>query len=90
MVIVINYDGRQQMFHHYWLPLIYKHQECTFWVEGDTEKMIYPSDISNLNVTKRVDRDKLKNPVMYCNIDKVPTYRTMIDFKHNVFYEVPL
>ncbi len=78
------------MFHHYWLPLIYKHQECTFWVEGNTEKMIYPSDIPNLNVTKQVNRDKLKNPVMYCNIDKVPTYRTMIDFKHNVFYEVPL
>ena len=52
--------------------------------------MIYPSDIPNLNVTKQVNRDKLKNPVMYCNIDKVPTYRTMIDFKHNVFYEVPL
>ena len=52
--------------------------------------MIYPSDIPNLNVTKQVNRDKLKNSVMYCNIDKVPTYRTMIDFKHNVFYEVPL
>ena len=52
--------------------------------------MIYPSDIPNLNVTKLVDKDKLKNPVMYCDIDKVPTYRTMIDFKHNVFYEVPL
>ena len=90
MVIVIKYDGRQQLFHHYWLPLIYKHQECTFFVEDDTEKIIYPSDIPNLNVTKQVNKDKLKEPVMYCNIDRVPTYRTMIDFNHKVFYEVPL
>lgn len=90
MVIVIKYDGRQQMFHHYWLPLIYKHQECKFFVEGDIEKMIYPKDVPNLHVTKKVNKDNMKKPIMYCNIDQVPTYKTMIDFNNNIFYKVPL
>jgi len=78
------------MFHHYWLPLIYKHQECKFFVEGDIEKMIYPKDVPNLHVTKKVNKDNMKKPIMYCNIDQVPTYKTMIDFNNNIFYKVPL
>ena len=47
MVITLKFNGEQQLFHYYWLPLMYKHNECKFIVEDKTTKMIYPKDIDN-------------------------------------------
>ena len=60
MNIVIKYNGRQKLFHHYWLPLIYKHNECTFYVEDKNGSMIYPSGIRNLKVIIDINKENLK------------------------------
>ena len=90
MNIVIKYNGRQKLFHHYWLPLIYKHPECTFYVEDKNGSIICPSGIPNIKMVIDISKQKLKGKTLYCDIDKVPTYKTMTDFSNNVFYEVPL
>ena len=90
MNIVIKYNGKQKLFHHYWLPLIYKHNECMFYVEDKNDSLIYPSGIPNLKVVIDISKEKLKGKTLYCNIYKVPTYKTMANFDNNVFYEVPL
>lgn len=90
MNIVIKYNGRQKLFHHYWLPLIYKHPECTFYVEDKNGSIICPSGIRNIKMVIDISKQKLKGKTLYCDIDKVPTYKTMTDFSNNVFYKVPL
>ena len=90
MNIVIKYDGRQKLFHHYWLPLIYKHGECKFYVEDKSSSIIYPSGINNLRVVIDISKEKISGKTLYCDINKVPTYKTMTNFNNNVFYEVPL
>ena len=90
MNIVIKYNGKQKLFHHYWLPLIYKHNECRFYVEDKNDSLIYPSGIPNLKVVIDISKEKLKGKTLYCNIYKVPTYKTMANFDNKVFYEVPL
>ena len=90
MNIVVKYNGKQKLFHHYWLPLIYKHNECRFYVEDKNDSLIYPSGIPNLKVVIDISKEKLKGKTLYCNIYKVPTYKTMANFDNKVFYEVPL
>ena len=72
------------------MPLIYKHNECRFYVEDKNDSLIYPSGIPNLKVVIDISKEKLKGKTLYCNIYKVPTYKTMANFDNKVFYEVPL
>ena len=55
MVITLKFEGQQQLFHYYWLPLMYKHNECKFIVEDKTTKMIYPNDVDNLEVVTNIN-----------------------------------
>ena len=87
MKILLKFDGRQQMFHYYWLPLIYKHSECAFFVEDKSGKLITPNGIKNLKVIS--DFKSLNvNDAKLCYIDEIPTYKTMANFNHNTFYKV--
>lgn len=81
MVITLTFEGQQQLFHYYWLPLMYKHNECKFIVEDKTSKLIYPNDVGNLEVVTNINNVKLRQPILHCKINKVPTYRTMIEFQ---------
>ena len=81
MVITLKFEGQQQLFHYYWLPLMYKHNECKFIVEDKTTKMIYPNDVDNLEVVTNINNVKLRQPILRCKMNKVPTYRTMIEFQ---------
>ena len=60
---------------------MYKHNECKFIVEDKTTKMIYPNDVGNLEVVTNINNVKLKQPILHCEINKVQTYRTMIEFQ---------
>jgi len=100
MMIITQFEGKQKIFHHYWLPLIYKHNECQFCVEDTTRKFAYPKDIKNLQVVTDLNKVKLKGPVLYCPMNKLPTYKAMINLQqmapgeykvkdvHAKFYEV--
>ena len=81
MVITLKFEGQQQIFHYYWLPLMYKHNECKFIVEDKTTKMIYPKDVDNLEVVTNINNVKLRQPVLHCKMNKVPTYKTMVDLQ---------
>ena len=81
MVITLKFEGQQQLFHYYWLPLMYKHNECKFIVEDKTTKMIYPKDIDNLEVVTNINNVKLRMPVLHCQMNKVPTYKTMVELQ---------
>ena len=72
MIIHTKFNGEQKKFHWYWLPLIYKHQECQFYIDGD---FIYPKDIKNLHVNEEVPGN---GPILNVTMDKVPTYIAMI------------
>lgn len=72
MVIITTFEGDQKKFHHYWLPLMYKHQECEFHVSG---KFVYPKDLKNLKVNST---EQTKGPTLKCPINKIPTYKAMI------------
>ena len=60
---------------------MYKHNECKFVVEDKTSKLVYPKDVNNLNVIANINNVKLRQPILHCNMNKVPTYRTMIEFQ---------
>ena len=60
---------------------MYKHNECKFIVEDKTTKMIYPNDVGNLEVVTNINNIKLRQPILHCEINKVPTYKTMIEFQ---------
>ena len=60
---------------------MYKHNECKFIVEDKTTKMIYPNDVGNLEVVTNINNVKLRQPILHCKMNKVPTYRTMIEFQ---------
>lgn len=74
MVIVTEFKGDQKSFHHYWCPLMYKHQECSFYIKGE---FIYPKDLKNLHVNK----EPKGGPILNCPIDKIPQYRGMIELQ---------
>ena len=74
MVIKTTFDGNQKKFHWYWLPLIYKHGECTFFVDGD---FVFPKDISNL----KVNAEPKGGPFLECPMNLVPTYSAMIELQ---------
>ena len=59
MVITLKFEGQQQLFHYYWLPLMYKHNECKFVVEDKTSKLVYPKDVNNLEVIANINNVKL-------------------------------
>ena len=76
---------------------MYKHNECKFVVEDKTNKIIYPRDIDNLQVVANINNLKLRQPILHCKMNKVPTYKTMIDLQkkqageyedYGVYYEV--
>lgn len=54
---------------------MYKHQECQFYVSG---KFVFPKDLNNLKVNST---DQPKGPVLKCPINKIPTYRAMIELQ---------
>ena len=60
---------------------MYKHNECKFIVEDKTSKLVYPKDVNNLDVIANINNVKLRQPILHCNMNKVPTYRTMIEFQ---------
>ena len=74
MIISTIFNGEQKKFHWYWLPLIYKHQECEFYIEA-SRGFIYPKDIKNLKVNEVLPKD---GPILTVTMDKVPTYIAMI------------
>ena len=74
MVISTKFDGNQKKFHWYWLPLMYKHPECTFFVSGE---FIFPKDISNLIVNEKAKG----GPLLECPMNKVPSYSAMIELQ---------
>ena len=49
MRIITEFNGEQKKFHWYWLPLMYKHQECEFYVHAP-RGFVYPKDVKNLKV----------------------------------------
>lgn len=53
---------------------MYKHQECQFYISGD---FIFPKDIKNLHVNK----EPKGGPILHCPIDRIPTYRGMIELQ---------
>ena len=75
MVIITTYQGDQRSFHHHWCPLMYKHQECEFRISG---KFVYPKDLKNIKVNSV---DESGGPILKCPIDKIPTYRAMIELQ---------
>lgn len=75
MKIVTEFNGNQKHFHWYWLPLIYKHQECKFYVKGD---FTYPKDVGNLLVNATPEQGN--GPILRCPMNLVPTYRAMEQF----------
>ena len=38
-------------------------------------------DVNNLEVTTNINNVKLTQPVLHCKMNKVPTYKTMIDLQ---------
>lgn len=76
MRIVTEFDGKQQRFHYYWLPLIYKHNECQFYIQAP-RGFVYPKDIKNLKVNEVPSG---KGPTLRCPMNLVPTYIAMERF----------
>lgn len=74
MVIVTEFKGDQKSFHHYWCPLMYKHQECQFYIKGE---FVFPKDIKNLHVNE----EPKGGPILHCPIEKIPQYRGMIELQ---------
>lgn len=54
---------------------MYKHGECEFHVSG---KFVYPSDLKNLKVNSS---NVGKGPILKCPMNKLPTYRAMIELQ---------
>lgn len=79
MVIVTEFKGDQKSFHYYWCPLMYKHQECQFYIKSEFQKkpLIFPKDLKNLHVNK----EPKGGPMLDCPIDKIPQYRGMIELQ---------
>lgn len=73
MNIVTEFNGNQKKFHWYWLPLIYKHQECTFYIKGE---FVFPRDVSNIKVNAEPPKG---GPTLTIPMDQVPTYRAMLE-----------
>ena len=82
MVILIEFEGEQRKFHHFWLPLIYKHQECNFVVKDKTDNMIFPAGITNLKVVNPDYKLRTGNVVLKCPFNKIPTYKAMVDLQN--------
>lgn len=82
MVIITEFEGDQRKFHHFWLPLIYKHQECNFVVKDKTDRMIFPAGIKNLKVVNPDYNVRAGQVVLECPINKVPTYKAMVDLQN--------
>lgn len=76
MKIVTTFEGNQKHFHWYWLPLMYKHQEVTFYVQAP-HKFIYPKDVKNLKINEVPKGD---GPTLNCPMNLLPTYRAMEQF----------
>lgn len=76
MVIITDYTGPQNKFHWYWLPLMYKHQEVSFFVKAPNN-FIYPKNLRNLHVNQKPAG---KGPVLTCGWNQIPTYRAMEQF----------
>lgn len=74
MVIVTEFKGDQKSFHHFWCPLMYKHQECSFYIKGE---FIFPKDLKNLHINK----EPKGGPILNCPIDYIPTYKAMIELQ---------
>tara|TARA_B100002019_G_C21268311_1_gene600677 strand:- start:1559 stop:1864 length:306 start_codon:yes stop_codon:yes gene_type:complete len=82
MVIVTEFEGDQKKFHFFWLPLIYKHNECNFVVKDKTGKMIFPGGITNLKVVDPDYKLRQGNVILKCPINKIPTYKAMVDLQN--------
>lgn len=74
MKIVTRFDGQQKKFHWYWLPLMYKHPECKFYISGD---FIFPRGIDNL--LQNATPEEGDGPILQCPINLVPTYKAMVE-----------
>lgn len=74
MNIVTRFDISQKKFHWYWLPLIYKHQDCEFYITA-ARGFIYPKDLKNLKVNQTKHRKG--HATLDCPMNLVPTYRAM-------------
>ena len=77
MVIISTFKGDQKGFNRAWCPLMYKHQECQFFITAGP-KFVYPKDLKNLHVNAV---DVPNGSVLKCSIGMVPTYRGMIELQ---------
>jgi len=81
MVIITTYVGDQKEFNRFWCPLMYKHQECKFFISGGP-KFVYPKDLNNLHVNSTLHIvGQKEGPILKCPIEKIPTYRGMIELQ---------
>jgi len=77
MVIISTFAGDQKAFNRAWCPLMYKHQECQFFITAGPT-LVRPKDLNNLHVNAI---DVPSGPILKCSIDIIPTYRGMIELQ---------
>jgi len=80
MVIILTFTGDQKAFNRAWCPLIYKHQECQFFITA-VPNFVYPKDLNNLHINKILHNTSEDGPILKCPIEIIPTYRGMIELQ---------
>ena len=80
MVIISTFVGDQKLFNRVWCPLMYKHQECQFYITAGP-KFVYPKDLQNLHINSGLNIGQKDGPILKCPIELIPTYRGMIELQ---------
>ena len=81
MVIISTYVGDQKDFNQHWCPLMYKHQECQFYITAGPN-LVYPKDLKNFHLNSGLHITGQKDgPILKCPIERIPTYRGMIELQ---------
>ena len=80
MVIISTFLGDQKYFNRAWCPLMYKHQECQFYITAGP-KFVYPKDLQNLHINSGLNIGQKDGPILKCPIELIPTYRGMIELQ---------
>ena len=80
MVIVTTFIDDQKTFNRAWCPLMYKHQECQFFISAGP-KFVYPKDLKNIHINKVLHNTSEDGPILRCPIEIIPTYRGMVELQ---------
>ena len=89
MVIISTYVGDQKHFNRHWCPLMYKHQECQFYITAGPN-LVYPKDLKNLHINSGLHiTGQSDGPILKCPIASVPLHQlcavVLILFYHFAF-----